>query len=98
MKILLIEDDADTAAYVADGLREHGHVVDRVADGGQGLSRAADERYELLIVDRMLPGVDGLAIVKTVCAGGVRPVLFSARSAAPDDRVTGLDAGGDDYP
>ena len=98
MKILLIEDDADTAAYVADGLREHGHVVDRVADGGQGLSRAADERYELLIVDRMLPGVDGLAIVKTVRAGDVRtPVLFLSTLGGLDDRVTGLDAGGDDY-
>jgi len=98
MKILLIEDDADTAAYVADGLREHGHAVDHVADGGQGLSRAADEDYELLIVDRMLPGVDGLAIVQTVRAAGVRtPVLFLSTLGGLDDRVTGLDAGGDDY-
>jgi two-component system OmpR family response regulator len=98
MKILLIEDDADTAAYVADGLREHGHVVDHVADGREGLSLAADERYELLIVDRMLPGVDGLAIVQTVRAGGVRtPVLFLSTLGGLDDRVTGLDAGGDDY-
>src|SRR5580765_674939 len=98
MKILLIEDDADTAAYVADGLREHGHAVDHVADGGQGLSRAADEDYELLIVDRMLPGVDGLAIVQTVRAAGVRtPVLFLSTLGGLDDRVTGLDAGADDY-
>jgi two-component system, OmpR family, response regulator len=98
MKILLIEDDADTAAYVADGLREHGHAVDHVADGGRGLSLAADERYELLIVDRMLPGVDGLAIVQTVRARGVRtPVLFLSTLGGLDDRVTGLDAGGDDY-
>jgi two-component system OmpR family response regulator len=98
MKILLIEDDADTAAYVADGLREHGHAVDHVADGREGLSLAADERYELLIVDRMLPGVDGLAIVQAVRAGGVRtPVLFLSTLGGLDDRVTGLDAGGDDY-
>jgi two-component system OmpR family response regulator len=98
MKILLIEDDADTAAYVADGLREHGHVVDHVADGRDGLSLAADERYELLIVDRMLPGIDGLAIVQAVRAGGVRtPVLFLSTLGGLDDRVTGLDAGGDDY-
>ena len=98
MKILLIEDDADTAAYVADGLREHGHVVDHVADGRDGLSLAADERYELLIIDRMLPGIDGLAIVQTIRAGGVRtPVLFLSALDGLDDRVTGLDAGGDDY-
>lgn len=98
MKILLIEDDADTAAYVADGLREHGHAVDHVADGREGLSLAADERYELLIVDRMLPGIDGLAIVETVRAAGVRtPVLFLSTLGGLDDRVTGLDAGGDDY-
>ena len=98
MKILLIEDDADTAAYVADGLREHGHVVDHVADGRDGLSLAADERYELLIIDRMLPGIDGLAIVQTIRAGGVRtPVLFLSTLDGLDDRVTGLDAGGDDY-
>jgi two-component system OmpR family response regulator len=98
MKILLIEDDADTAAYVADGLREQAHVVDSVADGRDALSLAADERYELLIVDRMLPGLDGLAIVKTIRAGGVRtPVLFLSTLGGLDDRVTGLDAGGDDY-
>ncbi len=98
MKILLLEDDADTAAYVADGLREHGHVVDHVADGRDGLALAGDERYELLIVDRMLPGIDGLAIVQTIRAGGVRtPVLFLSTLGGLDDRVTGLDAGGDDY-
>jgi len=98
MKILLLEDDADTAAYVAEGLREHGHVVDHVADGRDGLSLAADERYELLIVDRKLPGIDGLAIVQTIRAGGVRtPVLFLSTLGGLDDRVTGLDAGGDDY-
>jgi len=64
----------------------------------EGLSLAADERYDLLIVDRMLPGIDGLAIVQTVRAGGVRtPVLFLSTLGGLDDRVTGLDAGGDDY-
>ena len=98
MRILLIEDDADTAAYVADGLREHGHAVDHVADGREGQARASDERYELLIVDRMLPGVDGLAIVQAIRAAGIRTsVLFLSTLGGLDDRVTGLDAGGDDY-
>jgi len=98
MKILLIEDDADTAAYVSEGLREHGHVVDHVADGREGQALAADGRYELLIVDRMLPGVDGLALVQAARAAGVRtPVLFLSTLGGLDDRVSGLDAGGDDY-
>src|SRR5262249_46543343 len=98
MKILLIEDDADTAAYVAEGLRDCGHAVDHAADGRSGLAQAADERYELLIADRMLPGLDGLTIVQTVRASGVRtPVLFLSTLGGLDDRVTGLDAGGDDY-
>jgi DNA-binding response OmpR family regulator len=84
MKILLIEDDADTAAYVADGLREHGNAVDHVIDGREGLSLAADKRYELLIVDRMLSGIDALAIVKTVRAAGVRtPILFLSTPRRP---------------
>src|SRR5262249_47185404 len=90
LKILLIE-DPDPAAYVPEGLREPGHVGDHIADGREGLSRPADERYELLIIDRMLPGVDGLAIVQAIRAAGVRtPVLFLSTLGGLDDRVTGL--------
>ena len=98
MKILLIEDDPETADYLQGGLREHGHVVDRAADGREGLFLATTEAYDVLIVDRMLPGLDGLALVKVVRAAEIRtPVLFLTTLAGIDDRVTGLDAGGDDY-
>ncbi len=98
MKILLIEDDAETAAYIANGLKEHGHIVDLAATGRDGLFLAAGEAYDLMIVDRMLPALDGLSLVKTVrSAGGQTPVLFLTALDGVDDRVTGLDAGGDDY-
>ena len=77
MKILLIEDDAETASYIANGLREHGHVVDHAENGRDGLFLAASEAYDVMIIDRMLPGLDGLSIVKTVRSSGVKaPVLF----------------------
>ena len=98
MKILLIEDDADTLDYVANGLAEHGHVVDRAVNGRDGLFLAAGSPYDLLIVDRMLPGLDGLAVVKTLRGAGVRtPILFLTTMGGVYDRVEGLDAGGDDY-
>ena len=98
MKILLIEDDADTAAYIAGGLQEHRHSLDHVTDGLAGLKLASDERYEVLIVDRMVPGLDGLSVVRNIRAAGVKtPVLFLSTIGGLDDRVTGLDAGGDDY-
>ena len=98
MKILLIEDDVDTAAYIVGGLTEDGHVVDHAADGRDGLFLAAGEPYDLMIVDRRLPGLDGLAIVTTVRRAGVRtPVLFLTTMSGVDDRVEGLEAGGDDY-
>ncbi|HEY5300146.1 MAG TPA: response regulator transcription factor [Acetobacteraceae bacterium] len=98
MKILVVEDDADTAAYVADGLRESGHTVDVAANGRDGLFLAADGHYDAMVIDRMLPGIDGIKLVQTIRATGVRsPVLFlSARGSVPD-RVSGLDAGADDY-
>ncbi|HUZ62608.1 MAG TPA: winged helix-turn-helix domain-containing protein [Acetobacteraceae bacterium] len=98
MKILVVEDDGETAAYIADGLREHGHLVDVAGNGRDGLFLAADGAYDTLVVDRMLPGLDGIALVKTIRGAGVQtPVLFlSARGSVPD-RVSGLDAGGDDY-
>jgi two-component system, OmpR family, response regulator len=98
MKILVIEDDRETAAYIRRGLEELSHVVDVGATGKEGLMLAASQSYEVMIVDRMLPGVDGLAIVRTIRASGVRtPVLFLSTLGGIDDRVTGLDAGGDDY-
>mgnify|MGYP001398969085 CR=1 FL=1 len=98
MKCLLIEDDAETARYVGRGLEQEGHVVDVAADGGQGLLLGADRTYTVLIVDRMLPGNDGLSIVKSLRQSGVRtPVLFLTTLGGIDDRVSGLEAGGDDY-
>ncbi len=98
MKILLIEDDQETAGYVADGLTRQGHVVDRAGNGRDGLFLAAGEPYDVMIVDRMLPGLDGLAVVKTIRGAGIKtPVLFLTAVDGIDDRVAGLEAGGDDY-
>lgn len=98
VKILLIEDDEATADHVARSLRQHGHVVDRAPDGREGLFLAASETYDVMIVDRMLPGIDGLGIVKTIRAAGVKSaVLFLTTLGGIDDRVDGLEAGGDDY-
>lgn len=98
MKILLIEDDAGTAQHIIKSLRQHGHVVDHASNGRDGLFLAAGESYEMLIVDRMLPGLDGLGVVKTIRGAGIKtPVLFLTTLGGIDDRVEGLDAGGDDY-
>ena len=98
MKILLIEDDAETAAYIVNGLSEEGLVVEHADNGRDGLVLAAGESYDVMIVDRMLPGLDGLGIVKTIRGAGVKtPVLFLTTMAGVDDRVEGLEAGGDDY-
>jgi two-component system OmpR family response regulator len=97
MKVLLIEDDVKTAAYLKRGLEEHGHVVDSAENGRDGLFLAAGEVYDVMIVDRMLPGLDGLGIVKTVRAAGVTtPVLFLTTMGGIEDRVEGLEVG-DDY-
>jgi two-component system OmpR family response regulator len=98
MKILMVEDDLETAAYVSKGLKEHGHVVDHAAGGREGLLLAAGGLYDVLIVDWMLPEVDGLALVKTVRGAGIKtPILFLTTRSGIDDRVEGLEAGGDDY-
>ena len=98
VKILLSEDDAETAGYVSQGLAEHGHVVDHAANGRDGLFLAAGEAYDVLIVDRMLPGLDGLAVVKTLRGADVQiPVLFLTTMSGVGQRVEGLEAGGDDY-
>jgi two-component system OmpR family response regulator len=98
MKILLIEDDSETTTYVANGLKEYGHTVDHAANGRDGLFLAAGEPYDMMIVDRMLPGLDGLGIVRTIRSAGIStPVLFLTTLGGIDDRVEGLEAGGDDY-
>ncbi|MBI1262006.1 MAG: response regulator [Rhizobiales bacterium] len=98
MKILLIEDDAETADYIVNGLREQGHVVDAAANGRDGLFLATAARHDIVIVDRMLPGIDGLSMVKAFRATGLQtPVLFLTTMGGIDDRVEGLNAGGDDY-
>jgi two-component system OmpR family response regulator len=98
MRVLLIEDDSATNEYVANGLRELGHGVDAVPDGREGLLRASAGEYDVLVVDRMLPGLDGLGVVRTLRATGIKtPALFLTALGGIDDRVLGLDAGGDDY-
>jgi two-component system OmpR family response regulator len=98
MRILVIEDDQEAAAYMVKGLRESGSVVDHAADGKQGLIMAASGGYDTLIVDRMLPGMDGLSIIKTLRSTGDKtPVLILSALGEVDDRVKGLRAGGDDY-
>jgi two-component system OmpR family response regulator len=98
VKILLVEDDVETANYVVQGLQEAGHNVAVAPDGRDGLFRAAGEDWDLLIVDRMLPGLDGLGIVRTLRGAGVStPVLFLTTLGGIDDRVDGLNAGADDY-
>ncbi|MDR3514417.1 MAG: response regulator transcription factor [Azospirillaceae bacterium] len=98
MKILVIEDDNQAAAYMVKGLKESGHVVDHAPDGKDGLFLAGSEHYDVLIVDRMLPGRDGLSLVELLrAAGNHTPVLFLSALGSVDDRVRGLRAGGDDY-
>ncbi|MCC7252294.1 response regulator transcription factor [Hyphomicrobium sp.] len=98
MRVLLIEDDPDTSGYVVKGLEEEGHTVDHLCDGRDGLARAMAEDYDVLIVDRMLPGQEGLSIVKALRKAGCKvPILFLTALGGVDDRVDGLDAGGDDY-
>lgn len=98
MKILLVEDDKETADFILRGLREHGHVADYTGNGKDGLFLAASEKYDAMIVDRMLPGVDGLSIIKMLRATGNHvPAIFLTTMAGIDDRVEGLDAGADDY-
>ncbi|HEX7777464.1 MAG TPA: response regulator transcription factor [Parvibaculum sp.] len=98
MRILVIEDDLEAAAYVVKGLRESGHIVDHAADGEDGLTLALSGSFDVLIVDRMLPKRDGLSVVATLRAEGIRiPVLFLSALGEVDDRIMGLKAGGDDY-
>jgi two-component system OmpR family response regulator len=98
MKLLVVEDDRETGAWLKKALVECGHTVDLAPDGRAGLMLAAGEPYEVIILDRMLPGLDGLAILRTIRASGVKtPVLLLTALGGIDDRVEGLEAGGDDY-
>ena len=98
MRILVVEDDAETAAYVSNGFAEEGHSAETVADGRDGLTQAMDEVYDILVIDRMLPGLDGLSLVRALRAVGHKvPVIFLTSLGGVDDRVDGLNVGGDDY-
>lgn len=98
MRILVIEDDLEAAAFLEKGLRESSYVVDHAANGPDGLHLATTESYDIMIMDRMLPGMDGLRIVELLRKEGVEtPVLILSAMDKVDERVEGLRAGGDDY-
>ena len=98
MHLLLIEDDHEAAQFLLKGLRESGYTVEHAADGRDGLFRATEGQFDLIITDRMLPHMDGLALVKFLREQGIRaPVLVLSALGTVDDRVLGLKAGGDDY-
>jgi two-component system, OmpR family, response regulator len=98
MRLLIIEDDRNAADYLVKAFREVGHVADHAADGEDGLAMAADNQYDVLVVDRLLPRRDGLTVIGTLRAQGVEtPALILSALGQVDDRVKGLRAGGDDY-
>lgn len=98
MKILIAEDDLATAEFIARGLREGGHTVDCLADGRDALGQAMTASYDAMIVDRMLPGLDGLSLVRALrAAKNPVPAIFLTAMGGVDDRIDGLQAGGDDY-
>jgi two-component system OmpR family response regulator len=99
MKMLVVEDNERVAQFVAKGLREAGHVVDHAGTGRDGLFLASSEKYDVIVMDRMLPGgIDGLAIVEALrTTGNKTPILILSALAEVDDRIRGLRAGGDDY-
>ena len=98
MRLLIIEDDRDSADYLVKAFREVGHVAEHAADGEQGLALAAGGDYDVLIVDRMLPKRDGLSVIGVLRDKGVHtPALILSALGQVDDRVKGLRAGGDDY-
>jgi two-component system, OmpR family, response regulator len=97
-KILVIEDDPATADYIAKGLSEAGYTVDKAADGRDGLFHATDSAYSAIVLDRMLPGMDGLSVLSAMRAAGVEtPVIILSAIGSVDERVKGLKAGSDDY-
>ncbi len=98
MRILVIEDDRATGDYIVHGLREESHTVDLCRSGREGLIVAQGNDYDVLVVDRMLPDLDGLSLVRTLrAAKNLTPALFLTALGGVDDRIEGLNAGGDDY-
>lgn len=98
MHVLVVEDDARVAGHVVKGLKAEGWLVDHVADGREALFRVAAETYDVVVLDRMLPNVDGLKILQTMRASGdSTPVLILSALGDVDNRVKGLKSGGDDY-
>jgi two-component system OmpR family response regulator len=96
--ILLVEDDRETAAYLVRGLGEEGHVVEHVADGRDGLFLATGKPFDLIILDRMVPALDGLSVLRALRAAAVAtPVLILSALASVSDRIEGLESGSDDY-
>ncbi len=97
-RILLVEDDAQIADYIARGLDEAGYAVDRADNGRDGLFLATDSQFDVVVLDRMLPGMDGLALLKALRAAEVEtPVIMLSALGSTDDRIAGLTAGADDY-
>lgn len=98
MRVLIIEDDAATADYMRKALSEAGHLADHAADGREGLFHATDGKYDAIVLDRMLPGLDGLALLQALRAQKIdTPVILLSALGQVDDRIKGLKAGGDDY-
>ena len=98
MRILVVEDDEGTARFIAVGLRARGHEPTVASDGREGYERASTDRFDVIVLDRMLPKLDGLGVVALMRRDGVStPVLFLTNLSGIDDRVDGLEAGGDDY-
>ena len=98
MKLLVVEDDRETASYLVKGLGESGYTVDHAGDGRDGLFLASSGSYDAIVLDRMLPGMDGLALLGALRGAEIRtPALILSALGSVDDRVKGLRAGGDDY-
>jgi len=98
MRVLLIEDDAHTAAFIGKAMKEDGHALDRADNGKDGLFLASTENYDVLIIDRLLPGLDGLTVLRTLRgAGNTIPAILLTALADVEHRVEGLRAGADDY-
>jgi two-component system OmpR family response regulator len=98
LRILVVEDDQESGRFICRGLREAGHVVDSAVDGKDGLALAMQEDYDVVVLDRMLPGLDGLSIARTLrSCGKPSAILFLTALNGVNDRVQGLDVGGDDY-
>ncbi|MDO5705869.1 MAG: response regulator transcription factor [Paracoccus sp. (in: a-proteobacteria)] len=98
MRILVIEDDRTTGDYILEGLRQEGHIADLCRNGRDGLVTAQTHDFDVLVVDRMLPDLDGLSLVRTLrAARNLTPAIFLTALGGVDDRIEGLNAGGDDY-